>query len=173
MGNRVCPVCGGQVALLSENKCFCLDCEWDDMPVLDVSGQDRQVDLSFSEYLLNNWNVPDREGCFAFMRTESERRAESECSAEVSAMIGHYTNLERKVDEMRVYMRDNPFGLYAYKAAARSFDETLDEIGSWNGLRREAGEGDSAFRSRIMDFIVAKHDREIETMRRIPRWGDD
>ena len=172
MKDRQCVQCGSVVQVLSarEDVSFCPDCDWDDLPVLDVSGQDRQSDFPeylVNECLINHWGVLSREECLALISVPLENRVE------VLRMVGYYTDLERKVDEMRVYMRDNPHGLYAYKAAARSSDETLDEIGSWNGLRREAGEGDLRFRERIMGAIVAKHDREVETMRVVASWNEE
>ena len=43
MKDRECVQCGSVVQVLSADLSFCLDCDWDDMPVLDVLGQDRQV----------------------------------------------------------------------------------------------------------------------------------
>ena len=170
MKDRECVQCGSVVQVLSarEDVSFCPDCDWDDLPVLDVSGQDRQSD--FPEYLVNECLINHR---WRSLRIVRRSAVPLENRVEVLRMVGYYTDLERKVDEMRVYMRDNPHGLYAYKAAARSSDETLDEIGSWNGLRREAGEWDLRFRERIMGAIVAKHDREVETMRVVVSWNEE
>ena len=81
--------------------------------------------------------------------------------------------IEERVEQMRVYMVDNPFNFYAYEKTARCFGDDLDGCGVGVALKRDAGESDSVFRSRIMDAIVAKHEKELNTMRSIPGWGGD
>ena len=54
MRDRECVQCGSVVQVLSarEDVSFCLDCDWDDMPVLDVSVQDRFEYMSDDPFAL-------------------------------------------------------------------------------------------------------------------------
>ena len=157
MKDRECVQCGSVVQVLSADLSFCLDCDWDDMPVLDVSGQDGQSDSP--EYLVNHGGVLDREQCLALISVPLENRVE------VLVMLEDCRELEEGVERMRMYMSDDPFALYAYIAASRWGGTFLDDCGMMQGLKREPDENDSVFRSRILSKIRQKYEREKRVMR--------
>ena len=61
MEAKACPMCGGQAQQLGESS-FCLDCDWDDLPVIAGEGIDRIQaaidDLVQNDCLLES-SIPD------------------------------------------------------------------------------------------------------------------
>ena len=80
MRDRECVQCGSVVQVLSGTAevSFCLDCDWDDMPVLDVSDQDRREYMSDDPLALYAYRMTARydgvelDGCSVLLGLKRE-----------------------------------------------------------------------------------------------------